>query len=77
MASFTDTDETQFEALFNVHVKGVYFLTQALLSTLADGGRIVNFSSGLTRVTLPGFSVYAAAKGAIEVLSVCLMISAR
>jgi NAD(P)-dependent dehydrogenase (short-subunit alcohol dehydrogenase family) len=43
------------------HVKGVFFLTQALL---ADGGRIVNFSSGLTRVTYPGFSAYSAAKGA-------------
>ena len=72
MAAFADTTEAQFDHLFNVHVKGVYFLTQALLPVLADGGRIVNFSSGLTRVTFPGFSAYSAAKGAIEILSVCL-----
>lgn len=72
MAAFTDTTEAQFDMLFDVHVKGVYFLTQALLPLIADGGRIVNCSSGLTRVTFPGFSAYAAAKGAIEVLSVCL-----
>ena len=36
---------------------------------LADGGRIVNFSSGLTRVSYPGFSAYSAAKGAIEILT--------
>jgi NAD(P)-dependent dehydrogenase (short-subunit alcohol dehydrogenase family) len=72
MVAFTETSEAQFDALFNVHVKGVYFLTQALLPLLADGGRIVNYSSGLTRVTFPGFSAYTAAKGAIEVLSVCL-----
>ena len=56
--------------LINVHVKGVFFLTQALLPLLADGGRIVNFSSGLTRVTYPGFSAYSAAKGAIVILTV-------
>ncbi|TNJ34644.1 SDR family NAD(P)-dependent oxidoreductase [Arenimonas terrae] len=72
MAAFTDTSETQFDALFDVHVKGVFFLIQSLLPLLADGGRIVNYSSGLTRVTFPGFSAYTAAKGAVEVLSVCL-----
>jgi NAD(P)-dependent dehydrogenase (short-subunit alcohol dehydrogenase family) len=69
MASFAETTEAQFDQLFNVHVKGVFFLTQALLPLLADGGRIVNFSSGLTRVSYPGFSAYSAAKGAVEILS--------
>lgn len=72
MASFTETTEAQFDALFSVHVKGVYFLTQALLPVLADGGRIVNISSGLTRVSFPGFSAYSTAKGAVETLSVCM-----
>jgi len=72
MASFAETTEAQFDALFNVHVKGVYFLTQALLTLLKDGGRIVNISSGLTRVSFPGFSAYSAAKGAVETLSVCM-----
>jgi NAD(P)-dependent dehydrogenase (short-subunit alcohol dehydrogenase family) len=70
MASIAETTEVQFDALFDTHVKGVFFLTQALLPLLADGGRIVNFSSGLTRASMPGFSAYAAAKGAIEVLTV-------
>src|SRR5690606_26040940 len=69
MASIAETTEAQFDELFNVHVKGVFFLTQALLPILADGGRIVNFSSGLTRISYPGFSAYSAAKGAIEVLT--------
>ncbi|WP_431263066.1 SDR family NAD(P)-dependent oxidoreductase [Roseateles chitinivorans] len=72
MASFAETTVADFDALFNVHVKGVFFLTQALLPLIADGGRIVNLSSGLTRVTFPGFSAYSTAKGAVEVLSVCL-----
>ncbi|MFC3128039.1 SDR family NAD(P)-dependent oxidoreductase [Coralloluteibacterium stylophorae] len=72
MAAFAETTVAQFDALFDVHVRGVFFLTQALLPLLADGGRIVNLSSGLTRVTHPGFSAYCAAKGAVEILSVCL-----
>lgn len=72
MVAFAETTATAYDAIFNVHVKGVFFLTQALLPLLADGGRIVNLSSGLTRVSFPGFSAYAAAKGAIEVLTVYL-----
>jgi NAD(P)-dependent dehydrogenase (short-subunit alcohol dehydrogenase family) len=68
-AGFADTTEAQFDELMNVHLKGVYFLTQALLPHIADGGRIVNLSSGLTRFALPGYSAYAAMKGAVEVLS--------
>jgi NAD(P)-dependent dehydrogenase (short-subunit alcohol dehydrogenase family) len=53
----------------NIHLKGVFFLTQALLPLIADGGRIVNLSSGLTRFALPGYAAYSAMKGAIEVLT--------
>ena len=70
MADFAATTEAQFDALFDVHVKGVFFLTQSLLPVLADSGSIVNFSSGLTRVSFPGFSAYSAAKGAVETLTV-------
>jgi NAD(P)-dependent dehydrogenase (short-subunit alcohol dehydrogenase family) len=70
LAAIADTTEAQFDKLVNVHFKGVFFLTQALLPLIADGGRIVNLSSGLTRISFPGFSAYAAVKGAVEVLSV-------
>lgn len=68
-ASFAQTTEAQFDELVDVHLKGTFFLTQALLPLIADGGRIVNLSSGLARFTLPGYAAYAAAKGAIEVLT--------
>lgn len=61
--------EEDFDSLFNVHLKGVYFLTQTLLPLLADGGRIINTSTGLARFTMPGYSAYAAMKGAIEVFT--------
>jgi NAD(P)-dependent dehydrogenase (short-subunit alcohol dehydrogenase family) len=68
-APFVETSEAQFDEIVNVHFKGVYFLTQKLLPLMSDGGRIVNISSGLARFSLPGSSAYAAAKGAVEVLT--------
>jgi len=68
-ASFAETTEEQFDQLVNVQFKGPFFLTQKLLPLLADGGRIVNISSGLTRFSYPGYSAYASMKGAIEVLT--------
>ena len=70
VAPITEMTETQFDGLVNVHFKGVFFLTQTLLPLIEDGGRIVNLSTGLTRVSAAGWSVYAAVKGAIEVLTV-------
>jgi len=61
--------EQLFDDVVNVHFKGVYFLTQKLLPLMNDGGHIVNISSGLTRVSVPGSSAYAAAKGAVEVFT--------
>jgi NAD(P)-dependent dehydrogenase (short-subunit alcohol dehydrogenase family) len=66
---FAETTEAQFDELFAVHLKGPYFLTQKLLPLIADGGRIVNVSTGLARFTLPGHSAYAAMKGGVEVLT--------
>lgn len=68
-APLSETTEQQFDALMNVHFKGVFFLTQQLLPQIADGGSILNLSSGLTRFSLPGYGAYAAMKGAVEVLS--------
>ena len=68
-ASFAETTEQQFEQMVLVHLKAPFFLTQALLPLMADGGRILNVSSGLARFTGPGYAAYAAAKGAVEVLS--------
>jgi NAD(P)-dependent dehydrogenase (short-subunit alcohol dehydrogenase family) len=68
-APFAQTTEKDFDQLVNVHFKGVFFLTQTLLTLLADGGAIVNVSTGLTRFTVAGQAAYAAMKGAVEVLT--------
>ena len=68
-APFAETSEEQFDQLMNIHLKGTFFLTQWLLPLLADGGRILNVSTGLARFSLPGYAAYAAMKGGIEVLT--------
>tara|TARA_Y100000814_G_scaffold125496_1_gene90538 strand:+ start:294 stop:1049 length:756 start_codon:yes stop_codon:yes gene_type:complete len=68
-ASFAETSIKQFDTLFDMHVKGPYFLTQTLLPIIEDGGAILNISSGLARFCFPGYSAYGMAKGAIEVMS--------
>ncbi len=68
-APFATTTEAQFDEVYRVHLKGTFFVTQRLLPLVADGGRIVNISSGLARFSFPGSSAYAAMKGAVEVLT--------
>jgi NAD(P)-dependent dehydrogenase (short-subunit alcohol dehydrogenase family) len=68
-ASFAETTEEQFDQMVNIHLKGVFFLTQKLLPLIADGGRIVNVSTGLTRFAIPGYAAYATMKGGVETLT--------
>jgi NAD(P)-dependent dehydrogenase (short-subunit alcohol dehydrogenase family) len=67
--AFAEATEADFDRLTNIHFKGVFFLTQKLLPTINDGGKIVNLSSGLARFAYPGASIYGSLKGAVEVLT--------
>ncbi|SAK87013.1 Short-chain dehydrogenase/reductase SDR [Caballeronia hypogeia] len=67
--SIEKTTEAELDQLYNVHFKGVFFLTQKLLPLIRDGGRIVNVSSGLTRIIVPESAPYGSMKGAVEVLT--------
>lgn len=73
-AAITDTTEAQFDEMMNIHVKGVYFLTQKALNYLRDGGRIINISSAVSRVSFPGVSAYAMMKGAVDVYTRALAL---
>jgi NAD(P)-dependent dehydrogenase (short-subunit alcohol dehydrogenase family) len=64
-----ETTEALFDELSAVHFKGPFFLTQRLLPMIVDGGRILNVSSGLARMTFPGAAAYAANKAAIETVT--------
>lgn len=66
---FEATTEAEFDTLVNIQFKGPFFLTQKMLPLLKDGGSIINVSTGLARFSLPGYSAYAAMKGAMETLT--------
>ena len=66
---FTETKEEQLDDMFNIHFKGVYFLTQKALNFLNDEARIINISSGLARFSFPNSSAYASMKAAVEVFT--------
>lgn len=61
--------EAEFDGLFSIHLKGPFFLTQALLPLIGEGGAIVNLTSATTRVATAGVAPYASFKGGLEVLT--------
>ena len=67
----SEVTEANFDAIFQVNVRGLFFLTQTAAAKMKDGGRIVNISSGITRVNAAGASVYAGSKGAVEAFTRC------
>lgn len=68
-APFADATEAQFDQMIDMHLRGPLFLTQTLLPSLNDGGRILNVSSGFVRITMAGYGLYGAAKAAIQTLT--------
>lgn len=68
-SSFYTTCEAEMDALFAVHFKGVFLLTQRLVPMMRDGGRIVNLSSGLARFATPNRAAYGSIKAAVESLT--------
>lgn len=68
-SSFYETEEAEMDALFAVHFKSVFLLTQRLVPMMRDGGRIVNLSSGLARFAMPNRAAYGSMKAAVESLT--------
>jgi 3-oxoacyl-[acyl-carrier protein] reductase len=69
LVSLADTDDALFDRLFAVNVKGTFNALRAASKRLRTGGRIVNFSSSVRGMALPGYSVYASTKAAVETLT--------
>lgn len=67
-----DTTEELFDEVFAVNAKVPFFMSQQALPRLRDGGRIINVSSGATRIASPKLAAYAMTKGALNVLTVTL-----
>jgi 3-oxoacyl-[acyl-carrier protein] reductase len=68
-SKFAETTSDEFDNVFNVNVKSLFFITQKLLPHIADGGRIINLSSVVSRIYFPDIMAYSATKGAVDVLT--------
>lgn len=67
--SLFDTTEEDFDKIFNVNVKGLFFTTQEAQKRMGDGGRIINISTALTRFASNSMVAYSASKGAVEIMT--------
>ncbi|WP_145133520.1 SDR family oxidoreductase [Paenibacillus sp. Y412MC10] len=66
LAPITEVTEEMFDRHFDINVKGTYFACQQANLHMAQGGTIINFSTSVAGAMLPGYSIYAATKGAVE-----------
>jgi 3-oxoacyl-[acyl-carrier protein] reductase len=64
-----DTTDEDFDRIFDINVKGVFNTMREASTLLADNGRIINFSSSVTRLMLPTYGTYSATKAAVEQLT--------
>ncbi len=64
-----EVSEDDYEQQFSLNVKGLLFACQQAARKLADGGRIINISTSVTKMMLPNYGLYAASKGAVEQLT--------
>lgn len=69
LVSLADTEEALFDGIIAVNLKGTFNMLHIAAGNLRNGGRIINFSSSVCKLALPGYSVYAATKSAIETLT--------
>jgi 3-oxoacyl-[acyl-carrier protein] reductase len=64
-----DTTDEDFDRIFDINVKGVFNTMREASTLLEDNGRIINFSSSVTRLMLPTYGTYSATKAAVEQLT--------
>lgn len=61
-----EVTEDMYDQHFDINVKGTFFACQQANLHMAQGGTIINFSTSIAGAMLPGYSIYAATKGAVE-----------
>lgn len=69
LPQLADTSDATFDRLFDINVKGSFFAMREAAKRLRHGGRIINFSTSVIGLALPGYAVYAATKSAIETMT--------
>lgn len=69
LPTLADTDDATFDSLFSINVKGSFNTMRQAAARLRHGGSVVNFSTSVIGLALPGYAVYGATKAAIETMT--------
>lgn len=62
-------DDDTFDRIFAINVRGTFNTLRQAAKRIRSGGRIINFSTSVTPLTLPGYAPYSASKAAVEVFT--------
>jgi 3-oxoacyl-[acyl-carrier protein] reductase len=77
LAPLADFDLDVLDEQVRVNLRGTFVVSQNAVRSLRDGGTLINFSSSVVGLAFPGYSVYAATKGAIEAMTLVLAREVR
>jgi 3-oxoacyl-[acyl-carrier protein] reductase len=69
LVPLSETDDALFDRIVDTNLKGTFNTLRVAAKKVRAGGRIVNFSSSVTTLAMPGYSVYAATKSAVETMT--------
>ncbi|BAY50454.1 putative dehydrogenase/reductase (plasmid) [Scytonema sp. HK-05] len=72
MKPLVDITEEEFDRLFAINARGVFFAMQEAVKRMSDNGRIVSITTGGTVMGAPGATAYSGSKAAIEGFSISL-----
>ncbi|UCR89863.1 SDR family oxidoreductase [Mycetocola spongiae] len=72
LGPLADFDLDALDRMHRTNIRGTFIVDQHAARTVREGGAIINFSTSITRLALPGYAAYAASKGAVEALTLVL-----
>ncbi|MET7617573.1 SDR family oxidoreductase [Streptomyces sp. NPDC005408] len=72
LAPLVDTDLDALDRMHRTNIRGTFVVDQQAARRLRSGGAIINFSSSVVVLALPGYSAYAATKGAVEAMTLIM-----
>lgn len=72
LAPIAQLDLETFDRIHRTNVRGTFVVNQLAAQRIREGGAIINFSTTVTRLQIPGYGAYAASKGAVEAMTLIL-----
>ncbi|WP_405956034.1 SDR family oxidoreductase [Streptomyces phaeochromogenes] len=77
LAPLADFDLDALDRMHRTNIRGTFVVDQQAVRRLREGGAVINFSSSVLALAIPGYSAYAASKGAVEAMTLILAREVR